>query len=111
VKIPRSLLRGIFNALESFPDFGSKYGWVDSSGRILWQAMLAGWGQDENGVGRGDINGDGNVNLADGVLALQILVGLEPSTAVSKEADVNGDGRIGLQEVMYIFQKAAGLRQ
>ena len=49
------------------------------------------------------------MDLLDGVLALQVLCGLNPDE-VNKDADVNGDGRIGLQEVIYILQTVAGLR-
>ena len=58
----------------------------------------------------GDLDGNGQIGLADAILALQILAGIEPAVAVAKEGDVNGDGRIGLQEALYILQKAAGLR-
>ena len=60
---------------------------------------------------KGDINGDGNVDLTDALLALQVLAGLEPSTPVQKEADINKDDKIGLEEVFFILQKAAGLRE
>jgi len=82
-------------------------------GRALWWMMsrLAGWNQESNGVNPGDINGDGKADLADAVLALRILVGLERLTDIHREADVNGDGEIGLEEVFFVFQKAAGLRQ
>jgi len=60
---------------------------------------------------KGDTNGDGNVDLTDALLALQVLAGLEPSTTVQKEADVNGDDKIGLEEVFYILQQVAGLRE
>jgi hypothetical protein len=60
---------------------------------------------------KGDINGDDSVDLADALLALQILAGLESSTPVQKKADVNGDGKIGSEEVLYIFQQVAGLRE
>jgi hypothetical protein len=63
------------------------------------------------GVETGDVNGDGSVDLADAVLALQITVGLEPSGDVRLDADVNGDGEIGLEEVVYVIQSIAGLRQ
>ena len=57
-----------------------------------------------------NVNGDGNVDLADAILALQVIAGIEPTTPVYKEADVNGDGRIGIEEVIYILQKVSGLR-
>lgn len=58
---------------------------------------------------RGDINNDDGVNLADAILALQILSGLN-SEGVNLSADVNGDGKVGLAEVIYILQDIAGLR-
>ncbi|MFA6412606.1 MAG: DUF1566 domain-containing protein, partial [Syntrophales bacterium] len=60
--------------------------------------------------GKGDINYNGQVNLNDAVLALQVIVGILPQQMVYKEADVNGDGKIGLAEVIFILQKTAGMR-
>jgi len=57
----------------------------------------------------GDVNGDGKVDLADAILALQVLAGLNPPD-VNIGADVNNDGKIGLEEVIYILQKVAELR-
>ncbi|MCK4389834.1 MAG: chitobiase/beta-hexosaminidase C-terminal domain-containing protein [Desulfobacterales bacterium] len=56
-------------------------------------------------VTKGDCNGDGKVDLADAVLALQVLAGIAPSVPVCDEADVNGDSRIGLAETMYIIRE------
>jgi len=56
----------------------------------------------------GDINGDGCVDLADAILALQVLVGIRSESF--HNADVNGDANIGIQDVLYILQKAAGER-
>lgn len=58
---------------------------------------------------KGDVNGDGKVDLADLILSLQALTGLSPA-GVHGGADVNGDGQIGLVEALYILGKAAGLR-
>jgi len=59
---------------------------------------------------KGDVNGSGGEpDLADAILALQVLAGLNPPN-VNTGGDVNGDGRIGLPEVIYILQKVAGLR-
>ncbi len=59
----------------------------------------------------GDVNGDGAVTLADAILSLQILSGMDTSRkAVSLRADVNGDGKIGLADLLFILQTAAGLR-
>jgi|GEM_PF-5512599 len=58
---------------------------------------------------KGDINNSGTVDLADAIIGLQVLAGLNPS-GVNVGADVNGDKKIGLPEVIYILQKVAGLR-
>ena len=60
---------------------------------------------------KGDINGDGDVDLIDAVLSLQVLTRINPSAIVHKEADVNSDGKIGKEEVIYILQKVCGLRR
>jgi hypothetical protein len=64
---------------------------------------------------KGDINGDGKVDLADAVLALKVMAGLGQTGVranyATSGADVNGDGMVGAAEVGYILQYAAGLRQ
>ena len=56
-----------------------------------------------------DISGNCAFDMKDAILALQITVGI--NVQISLEAnDVSGDGKIGLAEVIYIFQKIAGLR-
>jgi hypothetical protein len=58
----------------------------------------------------GDVKEDGNVDLLDAVVALQVCAGMTPTEEVNKDADVNGDESIGLAEVIYILQKVADLR-
>jgi len=58
---------------------------------------------------KGDVNGDGKVDLADVILALRVFVGFDQA-GINMGADVNGDGKIGLAEVIYILQKIAGTR-
>jgi len=57
----------------------------------------------------GNVDGDTDVDLADAIMALQIIVGLHPD-GVYLDADVDGDGMIGMPELKYILQKVAGLR-
>ena len=57
---------------------------------------------------KGDVDGDGDVDLGDAILALKVVAGLSPD-GINLNADVNGDGRIGLAEVIYAIQHAAGL--
>jgi len=61
-------------------------------------------------VGKGDINYDGQVNMTDAVLAMQISAGMPPAQKVYKEADANSDGNIGLPEAVYVMQRLAVLR-
>ena len=61
----------------------------------------------------GDLNGDCRVGLDDAILALQILLGLQPPLPDPCPAcgrDVNGDDRIDLAEVIFILQKVAEMR-
>lgn len=58
---------------------------------------------------KGDLNGDGEVNLADLVLSLQLMVGMS-TPDMRWGADVNRDGQIGLAEALYILGRMAGLR-
>jgi sugar lactone lactonase YvrE len=59
----------------------------------------------------GDINGDGVTDLADAIVALKILSAAGTGGVnANQAADVNGDGKIGMTEVIYILQKAAGVK-
>jgi hypothetical protein len=48
---------------------------------------------------RGDVNGDGKVNMDDATFVTNIILGTEEAT---EEADVNKDGEIGMPDVMFI---------
>jgi hypothetical protein len=58
----------------------------------------------------GDINDDGNINLTDALLSLQVVSNIMPSVSLFKIADVNGDGVIGLEEAIYALQFTSQLR-
>jgi hypothetical protein len=58
----------------------------------------------------GDVNNDESVDLADAILAIQVLSNIPPALPVHKAADVNGDGKIGMADVIYILQKVAEIR-
>ncbi|MDA3895441.1 MAG: hypothetical protein PF482_04750 [Desulfobacteraceae bacterium] len=49
------------------------------------------------------------INLADAIVALQILAGIDRS-GIYLEGDVNGDGKISLVEAIYILEIIAGTR-
>jgi beta-lactam-binding protein with PASTA domain len=59
---------------------------------------------------KGDVNKDAKIDLADAIISLQVVSGIEPITPVYKTGDVNGDGKIGLEEAVFILQKVSGLR-
>lgn len=64
--------------------------------------------EPEPEIQKGDINGDGKVNLADAVLGLKILSGMAGETG-TLAADVNGDNKIGMEEVLFVVKTVAGL--
>jgi hypothetical protein len=59
----------------------------------------------------GDVNNNGVVNLADAILALQVVAGLNPAGVDSRAdlVDPNG-GPIGLEEAIFVLQTVAELR-
>lgn len=60
-----------------------------------------------------DLTGDCRIDLADAILALQLLAGLPPpgpDPCIACWQDATGDGRIGLEDVFFILQTAAGMR-
>jgi hypothetical protein len=84
---------------------------VDAEGRTI---TLGYQGAAIKVIGRrkGDINGDGVVNVADAVLALRYAVLLaEPNADQLSAADLNGDGRVSIPEVSTILRAALGLAQ
>jgi len=68
------------------------------------------WNFTTFSIQKGDTNGDRYVDLADAILALQVIARIEPSTTIHNEADVNGDNKIGIEEVVYVLQKISELR-
>lgn len=49
-------------------------------------------------------------DLAQAIMVLKILCGMQVDAAMPENADINGDGKIGAEEVIYLLQKAAGIR-
>ncbi len=58
-----------------------------------------------------DINGDGQTDLKDIILALQVLVGMNSDNNNIQLADINDDNRIGIAEVIYILKKISGIQE
>ncbi|MBN1380917.1 MAG: DUF11 domain-containing protein [Deltaproteobacteria bacterium] len=63
---------------------------------------------------KGDLRNTGTAALADAVLALQVIAGMQPSGIredyAASGTDVNGDNKIGLAEAIYIMQSVTELR-
>jgi hypothetical protein len=57
------------------------------------------------------VNGDNVLDLADAIISLQIVAGINPGQSIYKSADVNGDEAIGLEEVIYILEEVVGARE
>jgi YD repeat-containing protein len=60
-------------------------------------------------IAPGDINNDGDLDLADLIIALKLAAGMTAGDggAVCIEADTDGDGAIGLTEALYILRVIA----
>jgi hypothetical protein len=58
----------------------------------------------------GDINDSRSVDLADAILAMQLLSGVVTAETAYRQADVNGDRRIGTDDALYVLQSLAGIR-
>ncbi len=52
----------------------------------------------------GDIDDDGDADIGDAILGLQVISGMEPYQPVFVSGDVNGDRKIGMAEVLYILK-------
>ena len=59
---------------------------------------------------KGDMNGDGLVNLKDAIIVFQILSGSPSPANINYGADIGDDARFGMTEALYILQKVAGMR-
>lgn len=63
-----------------------------------------------NYVKKGDVDGDGDVDVSDARAALRAAVGLETLTSdAEKRADVDGDGKVTVADAREILRKAMGL--
>lgn len=61
-------------------------------------------------VKKGDVDGDGDIDVTDARAALRAAVGLEKlSPDAEKRADVNGDGKVTVADARQILRSATGL--
>ena len=58
----------------------------------------------------GDLDGNWDVELLDGILSLKLLAGLPPAVEIQTCADMDSDDTLGLQEAIYILQIIAEVR-
>jgi len=58
----------------------------------------------QNKVIRGDVDGNGIIDLRDAILVLKVLTGNAANDNISVFADVNGDGKIGIEDLLYILR-------
>lgn len=58
----------------------------------------------------GDVDGSGGVDLADAILVLQVLAGMELSPTICDHAVISQDPEIGLEEGVYIIQTLCQFR-
>ena len=58
---------------------------------------------------KGDVNGDGQINIVDALLTARYAVGLPVSNFNTDAADVNCDGDINIVDALFIARKAVGL--
>ena len=71
--------------------------------------------QGSKSVLMGDVSGNNRIDVADAIIGLQVVSGVDVSKGLREDyptsgVDVNGDGRLGLQEVHYIMQKVSELK-
>jgi parallel beta-helix repeat protein len=59
---------------------------------------------------RGELNGDGFADLADAILGLRLMNRMEMDDFRATALDIDGDSKIGMAEVIFILQRAAGMR-
>ena len=57
---------------------------------------------------KGDLNGDGGVNVLDVQLCVNVFLGTEVDSAIVSRSDVNGDGKVDVLDVQIIANIVLG---
>jgi len=104
---------GIFDGFTSFGTYGISMFAQDTDGVV--STPLTTTVKREFGSVKGDVNGDGLVDLIDVMISLKALSGMDitglvRSTYASSGVDVNGDGTVGFAECIQGMQEVSGLR-
>jgi YD repeat-containing protein len=84
----------------------------DGAGRLI----AADYGSGKSITYAYDLNGNlirqsVQFSIADAVRILQLLSGMQSSSAVSLAGDMNKDGKIGMVDIIYILQTISSLRE
>ena len=84
----------------------------DSDGYTNFQEYV--FGTDPNSLDskprKGDLDADGEINIKDVILALQVASFVNTHVPIYTMADINEDGKIGLEEAMYALEVISGAR-
>lgn len=113
----RSSVNGKAYTIDSYKTPGDYYIRIESDGDVdpygqytlslTSDAAITGLKQGA-GAPDGDVNGNGEVSLADAILGLKVACGLDTlGEYIASGADVNGDNTIGIAEAIYIIQKVS----
>ena len=57
---------------------------------------------------KGDVNGDGTVNVADIATVIDVMAGVVTDPVSARNADVNGDGNVDVADIATIISIMAG---
>jgi hypothetical protein len=106
---PGFIPTGEYSPTTSVSLYDGEIAWGSEAGVYYWNGISIRRISDFDVDTRGDVNGDGVLDLADVVLALKALARIDASR-IFRQADVNGDGKIGMSESLYVFDSVAGLR-
>ena len=60
---------------------------------------------------KGDVNGNGGIDIDDPVKLLEYLADIHEGTFVEGAADVNGNGQIDIDDPVWLLENLAGLRE
>ncbi|MGQ9697158.1 MAG: carboxypeptidase regulatory-like domain-containing protein, partial [Armatimonadota bacterium] len=83
---------------------------VGDAGMSIWRPKVTPIIPPAPPVTKGDVNGNGKVDIPDATLALRFAVKLDTPTDVQKAAaDVNGNGQVDVADVTMILRVAVGL--
>ena len=79
---------------------------ADAAGNIVNNAWVTFNGEEESGL-KGDVNGDGRVNVSDVSTLINMILGITPMDQTA--GDVNGDGRVNVSDVSALINIILGI--